>query len=63
MWRLGKPALDSALQDIDKIIRASGNRLDDTIKPKMQYVIRMYDQKRVVLLHLFSIVLLVMKEI
>lgn len=44
MWRLGKPALDSALQDIDKIIRASGNRLDDTIKPKMQYVIRMYDQ-------------------
>lgn len=46
MWRLGKPALDSALQDIDKIIRASGNRLDDTIKPKMQYVIRMYDQNK-----------------
>ena len=46
MWRLGKPTLDSALQDIDKIIRASGNRLDDTIKPKMQYVIRMYDQNK-----------------
>lgn len=46
MWRLGKPALDSALQDIDKIIRASGNRLDDTIKPKMQYVIRIYDQNK-----------------
>lgn len=46
MWRLGKPALDSALQDIDKIIRASGNRLDDTIKPKMQYVIKLYDQNK-----------------
>lgn len=46
MWTLGKPSLDLALQDIDKIIEASGKRLDVSFKPKMQYVVRLYNHNR-----------------
>lgn len=46
MWILGKPALEKALQDIDNIIDASGNRLDASTKPKMRYMISLYDHNR-----------------
>lgn len=44
MWILGKPLLDDALSDIDKIIKAAGKNLNASLKPRMQYVVRLYDK-------------------
>lgn len=44
MWILGKPLLDDALFDIDKIISASGGKLDCSMKPTMGCVVRLYDR-------------------
>lgn len=46
MWKLQKPLLDDALNDIERIIKASNGGLDEYSKVKLQYVFRLYEQNK-----------------
>ena len=46
MWKLEKPLLDEALEDIENIIAESNSNLDEQSKVKLQYVFRLYERNK-----------------
>ena len=46
MWKLEKPFLNEALEDIENIIAESNSNLDEQSKVKLQYVFRLYERNK-----------------